>query len=67
MDLDIVTSRLEEIVKDGEEATEWIRAVFNRPKQPDKTYHHIKRFEEKLRELPWQEDMKAIYEGSGRF
>ncbi len=36
--------------------------------QPEvKTYHQIKSFEDKLRELPelWQNDLRAIYTGSG--
>ena len=39
--------------------------IFN-PKKPEEiTYYNIKRLETQLKELPWQEDLKAIYEGSG--
>ena len=31
------------------------------------TYHHIKRFEHHLLELPWQKDLSAIYNGNGIF
>jgi hypothetical protein len=34
-------------------------------KQQIPTYHNIKRFEDELRQLPWQEDFAAIYTGDG--
>jgi len=30
-----------------------------------KTYHNIKRFRERLLELPWQDDLRAVYDGRG--
>jgi len=50
-----------------DEIWRWLGDVFNCPKPEKKTYRNIKRFEEKLKELPWQEDLKAIYLGSGEF
>jgi hypothetical protein len=38
------------------------KAIQNPP-----TYRNIKRFERNLRELPWQQDLSAVYKGSGVF
>ncbi len=36
---------------------------------PNKSYHNIKGYQERLRELPWewQESLQAIYDGDGTF
>lgn len=33
--------------------------------QEVKTYHNIKRLEHRLKELPWQDLMKVVYDGNG--
>ncbi|GEM_PF-4162845 len=40
---------------------------FNPPKMPLPSYQHIKKYEEQLKLLPWQEDLEAIYAGNGIF
>lgn len=51
---------------DGEFTMAFLSSL-SRKEAPRKTYHHIKSYENNFKELPWQEDFKAIYSGSGLF
>jgi len=46
---------------------ELLQRMFTPPPTPTPTYHNIKRYERELLELPYQEDIQAIYQGTGEF
>lgn len=52
-----------------EKLTIALQEFFNQSKAKPKikTYYNIKRFEILLKELPWQEDLEAVYNGNGIF
>ena len=46
---------------------EKIEYIFKSKRLEQKTYYNLKRIEERLKELPWQSDLAAIYKGTGVF
>lgn len=57
----------EEFLKSLSSEDEKIGYIFSSRMLKQKTYNNIKRFEDRLKELPWQSDLAAIYNGSGVF
>jgi len=49
-----------------EELGEAMQKYFDSYKSQGNSYHNIKRFEDRLKVLPWQDDLCLIYSGTGR-
>lgn len=47
------------------EVWEWFKKNMEAGRPDTPTFHNIKSYEKKLRELPWQEDLEAIYRHDG--
>ena len=44
---------------------EWFKEQMEKTRPEQMTFHNIKKYEQKLKELPWQKDFEAIYSHSG--